>query len=166
MIISPLKRTWPFIWTNLNPLHPRIIRAPLTSGCPIVISLSVHASVHLKWCFPGFFSTPFHLGSWNFPWGSFLLSYTSSSRFIVVTPMVPELRALTFSTIGHMHVTVFRVFFSTPFNARTWNFPWGSSQLSYTSSSCFTSMTPMVSELSALGGHMHVTVFHHQKRGP
>jgi hypothetical protein len=25
VIISPLKRTWPFIWTNLNPLHSRII---------------------------------------------------------------------------------------------------------------------------------------------
>ena len=25
MIISPLKRTWPFIWTNLNSLHPKII---------------------------------------------------------------------------------------------------------------------------------------------
>jgi hypothetical protein len=25
VIISPLKRTWPFIWTNLNSLHPRII---------------------------------------------------------------------------------------------------------------------------------------------
>jgi hypothetical protein len=25
VIISPLKRTWSFIWTNLNSLHPRII---------------------------------------------------------------------------------------------------------------------------------------------
>jgi hypothetical protein len=25
VIISPLKKTWPFIWTNLNLLHPRII---------------------------------------------------------------------------------------------------------------------------------------------
>jgi hypothetical protein len=25
VIISPLKRTWPFIWTNLNSFHPRII---------------------------------------------------------------------------------------------------------------------------------------------
>jgi hypothetical protein len=25
VIISPLKRTWPFIWTNLNSLHPRIM---------------------------------------------------------------------------------------------------------------------------------------------
>jgi hypothetical protein len=25
VIISPLKRTWPYIWSNLNPLHPRII---------------------------------------------------------------------------------------------------------------------------------------------
>ena len=25
--ISPLGRAWPFIWTNLNPLHPRILCA-------------------------------------------------------------------------------------------------------------------------------------------
>jgi hypothetical protein len=25
VIISPLKRTWPFNWTNMNFLHPRII---------------------------------------------------------------------------------------------------------------------------------------------
>jgi hypothetical protein len=25
VIISPLKRTWPFIWTNLNSLHPKAI---------------------------------------------------------------------------------------------------------------------------------------------
>jgi hypothetical protein len=25
VIISPLKKTWPFIWTNLNSLHPKII---------------------------------------------------------------------------------------------------------------------------------------------
>jgi hypothetical protein len=25
VIISPLKRTWPFIWTNLDSIHPRII---------------------------------------------------------------------------------------------------------------------------------------------
>jgi hypothetical protein len=25
VIISPLKRTWPFIWTNLNSLHPTIV---------------------------------------------------------------------------------------------------------------------------------------------
>ena len=26
-IISPLRRVWPFIWTNLNPLHPGILCA-------------------------------------------------------------------------------------------------------------------------------------------
>ena len=26
-IISPFKRVWPFIWTNLNPLHPRMLCA-------------------------------------------------------------------------------------------------------------------------------------------
>jgi hypothetical protein len=25
VIISPMKKTWPIIWTNLNSLHPRII---------------------------------------------------------------------------------------------------------------------------------------------
>ena len=27
LIISPWKRAWPFIWTNLNPHHPRILCA-------------------------------------------------------------------------------------------------------------------------------------------
>ena len=27
VIISPWKRVWPFIWTNLNPLHPRMLCA-------------------------------------------------------------------------------------------------------------------------------------------
>jgi hypothetical protein len=40
----------------------------------------------------------------------FELCYTSSLHFIVLTPMVLELRALGFFTIGHMHVTVFRGF--------------------------------------------------------
>jgi hypothetical protein len=61
----------------------------------------------------GFFSTPFHIGTWNFPWGSSELSYTLSLRFIIVTPMVPELCALRFFTIGHMHVTVLRGVFYT-----------------------------------------------------
>ena len=26
-IISPMRRVWPFIWTNLNPLHPRMLCA-------------------------------------------------------------------------------------------------------------------------------------------
>jgi hypothetical protein len=39
-------------------------------------------------------------------------SYTSSSHFIIVTPMVTELRALGFFTIGHMHVIVFLGFLS------------------------------------------------------
>jgi hypothetical protein len=59
--------------------------------------------------FPEYFSTPFHIGTWNFPWGCYALSYTSSSRFIIVTPIVPELSALGIFTIRHMHVTVFRL---------------------------------------------------------
>ena len=31
-IISPLGRTWPFIWTNLNSLHPRMLCAKFGSG--------------------------------------------------------------------------------------------------------------------------------------
>ena len=27
VIISPWKRVWPFIWTNLNPIHPRMLCA-------------------------------------------------------------------------------------------------------------------------------------------
>jgi hypothetical protein len=54
--------------------------------------------------FPGHFSTPFHIGTWNFPWGFSELSYTSSLRFMVVTFVVSELCALGFITIGLMHV--------------------------------------------------------------
>jgi hypothetical protein len=35
VIISPLKRTWPFIWTNLNFLHPRILCTKVDSIWPI-----------------------------------------------------------------------------------------------------------------------------------
>ena len=31
VFISPWKRAWPFIWTNLNPLYPRMFRAPCGS---------------------------------------------------------------------------------------------------------------------------------------
>jgi hypothetical protein len=48
----------------------------------------------------------FHIGTWNFLWGFSVLRYTSSSHFIVMTPMVLEFSALGFFTIGHMHVTV------------------------------------------------------------
>jgi hypothetical protein len=34
VIISPLKRTWPFIWTYLNSLHPRIICTKFDSVWP------------------------------------------------------------------------------------------------------------------------------------
>jgi hypothetical protein len=34
VIISPLKWTWPFIWTNLNSLHPRIICTKFDSIWP------------------------------------------------------------------------------------------------------------------------------------
>jgi hypothetical protein len=37
----------------------------------------------------------------------FELNYTSSSRFIIMTPMVVELSALVFFTMGYMNVTVF-----------------------------------------------------------
>ena len=73
----------------------------------------VCASVRPIWGFPGFFSTPFHTATWNFAWGFSELCYTSSSRFVIVTTTVPELRALGFFTLGHMHVPVFRGFFYT-----------------------------------------------------
>jgi hypothetical protein len=119
--------------------------------------------------FPGFFSTLFHIETWNFPWGFSELSYTLSSRFIVVTTMVPESCALGFFTIGHMHVTVLWIF-STMFHIGTWSFPWGFSELSYTSSLRFIVLTTMVSELCALVyftiGHVHAIVFNHQKQDP
>jgi hypothetical protein len=109
--------------------------------------------------FSGVFSTPFHIGTWNFAWGFPQLHYTSSSHFVIVTTMVLELCALGFFTLGHMYVTVF----STPFHIGTWNFACGFSELHYTSSSRYVVVTTTVLELRALGffilGHMHVTVF-------
>ena len=32
VIIFPWKRVWPFIWTNLNPLHPKMLCAKIDSG--------------------------------------------------------------------------------------------------------------------------------------
>jgi hypothetical protein len=150
-----------FFWVKLHIEFAFHFRDPYGSevACPWIFYYRTYACNS----FPGFFSTPFHIRTWNFPWGSSELSYTLSSRFFIMTPMVPELHALRFFTIGRMHVTVFRVFFSTLFHIGTWNFPWGSSELSYTSSSRFIIVTPMVPELCAFRfftiGHMHVTVF-------
>jgi hypothetical protein len=58
-----------------------------------------------------FFPTPFHIETWNFLWGFSELRYTWSLYFILMTLMVPELRALVLFTIGHMHLTVFVCFF-------------------------------------------------------
>jgi hypothetical protein len=84
--------------------------------------------------------------------------------------MVPELSALGFFTMGHMHVTVFREFCVYIVSYRNLNFSCGFSKLSYTLSTRFIIVTTVVPELRALGiftiGHLHVTVFHHQKRGP
>ena len=34
VIVSPLKSVWPFVWTNLNPLHPRNHRAKFGLNWP------------------------------------------------------------------------------------------------------------------------------------
>jgi hypothetical protein len=71
------------------------IRAPQYGGCPVVISLCVRVWVRpsvTNEVFQGFF----YIGTWNFPWFSSELSYISSSCFIIMTPMVPELCALRF----------------------------------------------------------------------
>jgi hypothetical protein len=127
-------------------------RAPYSDPC-------VHPS-EMKF-FRGF-STPFHIEIWNFPWGFSELNYTSCSWFIVVTPMVPELRALGFFFYYKTYAcnSFPGVFFSTPFHIRTWNFLWSFSEWSYTSSSCFIFVTTMVPELLALGFlQMHAKQF-------
>ena len=37
IIISPWKRLWPFIWTNLHPLHPRMLCAKLVEIGSVVL---------------------------------------------------------------------------------------------------------------------------------
>jgi hypothetical protein len=93
------------IW--ISAIYCTFIRAPPLRRVPYsdqYVRACVCASVPHE-VFRGVFSTPFHIGTWNLPWGSSELSYTSSSRFIVV----PESSALWFFTTGHMHVTVFYI---------------------------------------------------------
>jgi hypothetical protein len=158
--------TWNFPWVSSELSYTLslgfIILTPMVPELHALRFFTIGQNMHVI-VFRVFFSTPFHIGTWNCPWSSSELSYTLSLGFIILTPMVPELHALRFFTIGHMHVIVFRGFFSTPFHIGTWNFPWGSSELSYTPSSRFIIVTPMVPELCALRfftiGLMHVTVF-------
>jgi hypothetical protein len=119
-----------FFWVKLHIEFTFYYRDPYGSGvaCPWIFYYRTYACNS----FPGFFSTPFHIGTWNFPWGSSELCDTSSSSFIIVTPMVPELCALRFFTIRHACNSFPVFFFSTPSHNGTWNFPWGSSELSYT----------------------------------
>ena len=122
----------------------------------------VCASVRPIWGFPGFFSTPFHTATWNFAWGFSELCYTSSSRFVIVTTTVPELRALGFFTLGHMHVPVFRGFFYTV-SYRNLKLCMRVSSVTLHIEFAFRHRDHYSSELRTLGfftlGHMHVTVF-------
>jgi hypothetical protein len=71
-------------------------------------------------------------------------------RFIIVNPMVPELRTLIFSTIGPMHATVFRDFFFYTVLYRNLKLSMSCSELSYISSSPFIIVTSMVQKVCAL----------------
>jgi hypothetical protein len=108
-----------------------------------------------------FFPTPSRKGTWNFSRGFSEVSCISSSRFVIVTSLVLELRALGFLLQVHVYVTVFRGFFYTLSHIGTWNFPCGFSEVSYISTSRFVVLTSLVLELRALGyftmGHMHAT---------
>ena len=44
IIISPWKRVGPFIWTNLNPLHPGILCASLVEIGPVVLEKKIFKS--------------------------------------------------------------------------------------------------------------------------
>jgi hypothetical protein len=132
-----------FFWVKLHIEFAFHRRDPYGSG--VTLPWIFYYRTYACNSFRGFFSTPFHIGTRNFPWGFSDLSYTSCLRFIVVTTMVPELHALGFFTVGHTHVTVSRGIFTG-----TWNFLWIFSVLSYTSSSRFIIVTPLVLELMPL----------------
>jgi hypothetical protein len=89
-----LKLSMRFFWVKLHIKFAFHCRDPNSFGvkCPWIFYNRTYACNS----FLGFFTTPFHIGTWNFPWGFSELSYTSSSRFIVVTPIVSELSALGF----------------------------------------------------------------------
>jgi hypothetical protein len=51
LIISPLKRTWPFIWTKLNSLHPKIICSKFNWFWPAGFFKKKKLSVFLLFCY-------------------------------------------------------------------------------------------------------------------
>ena len=50
-LFSPVKGTAPFIWTNLNPLHPMIFWAKFGWNCPLVLEKLIFR----QWIFTIFF---------------------------------------------------------------------------------------------------------------
>jgi hypothetical protein len=100
-----LKLSMRFFWVKLDIEFAFHHRYPY--GFRVMCPWIYHYRKYACNSFPGYFSTLFHIGTCNFIWVFFVLRYTSSLCFIIVIPMVLELSALGFFTIGHMHVIVF-----------------------------------------------------------
>jgi hypothetical protein len=121
--------TWNFLWgfselRYTSSLHFIVI--PLMGAELGALACTFYQRTYACISFPeGFVSKPFHVGIQNILLGFSELRYTSSSNFIVMTLMVPELSALVLFIVGHIYVTVFRRFVSTSFHIGTWNFLWG-----------------------------------------
>jgi hypothetical protein len=119
-----------------------IIRAPLyASAC---VCASIRNEVFRA------FSTLSYIETSNFPWRSSESSHTSSSLFIVVTPMVMELRALGYS-MRHMHVTVSSCFFYTSVSYKNLKLSMRFFLFKSHIDSHFDVVTPIVPDVRALG---------------
>jgi hypothetical protein len=93
-----------FFWVKL---HIEFAFRHLDQFCS---GVTCPACVRPKWSFPGVFSTPFHIGTWNFQCDFSDVTYISSLCFVLVTTLVLELSSSWFSAIGRMHGTVFLFF--------------------------------------------------------
>ena len=88
IIIFPWKREGPLIWTNLNPLHPRMLCAWFGWNGPMVLEKRIFKSINVFWLFRYYLPlkkaepliwtnlNPLHLRmlctkfGWNWPSGS------------------------------------------------------------------------------------------------
>jgi hypothetical protein len=100
-----------FFWVKLHIEFPFHHRDPY--GSWVAFPWIFYYRAYACNSFPSFFSTHISYRNLKLSMRFFWVKLHNEFAFIIVTPMVPELCALRFCAIGHMHVTVFRVFFYT-----------------------------------------------------
>ena len=82
--ISPRKKAWPFIWTNMNPLHPRILFAkfdwnyPSGTGEEILKFVILNTQECFVPCWVGISPVVLEKKILKFCWCIFLIAFLSS----------------------------------------------------------------------------------------